>query len=368
MNDKFSDELGSVSSLISKPENSPILQSIFDGLPDGIIVIDKFFKVVMANKAMQTLLDKPSNELEGKYCFYICHDTNRVCGDCQAENVFMNMHPPARIRKCSKDNNENRQYEILNFPIRNMNGEVHYMIEYIRDITNLQNIEKELMETRRLSIIGEMAAKTSHEIRNPLNAMEGAAHYLLEEYKDDQKIQKFVGLIREQILRLNDVTTNLLMKAKQKYKGEKDQISTVLVKSIEIAQYAPNGKEVEIELFLDETLPAVYFDPSAMQEVFVNILKNAMDAVQENGRIEVVGQMRQRRGEDFVEISVIDNGEGIPFHKKDQVFDTFFTTKANGTGLGLVIVKDIMKAHGGYIFIDSEPGGGTCVVLGLPAQ
>ena len=368
MNENFFNDSESVSSLISKPENSPILQSIFDGLPDGIIVIDKFFKVVMANKAMQTLLKKPIKELEGLYCFYICHDTNRVCGDCQAENVFMNMHPPARIRKCSKDNNENRQYEILNFPIRNMNGEVHYMIEYIKDITDLQNIEKELMEVRHLSIIGEMAAKTSHEIRNPLNAMEGAAHYLLEEYKDDQKIQKFVGLIREQILRLNDVTTNLLMKAKQKYKGEKELISAVLIKSIEIAQFSPAVKNVEIELFLDETLPKVYFDPSAMQEVFVNILKNAIDAVHQNGRIEVVGQLRQRRGEDFIEISIIDNGDGIPSHDKEKVFDTFYTTKINGTGLGLGIVKDIMKAHGGYIFIDSEPGGGACVVLGLPVQ
>jgi signal transduction histidine kinase len=243
------------------------------------------------------------------------------------------------------------------------------MIEYIKDITDKQNIEKELMERRRLAIIGEMAAKTSHEIRNPLNAMEGAAHYILEEFSHEPKIQKYLGLIKEQISRLNDVTSDLLKVAKpRKILGEKDYIHGVLIKSLEIVEYMNNGKNVDIQLFLDETLPKIKFDQSAMQEVFVNILKNASDAIQENGSIEIVGQLRQRKGEDFVEVSIIDNGIGIEPADREKVFETFYTTKDNGTGLGLPIVKDLMKTHGGYIFMEGEPGGGTCVVLGLPVE
>jgi len=348
--------------------NSPILKTIFDGFPDGILVVDRFFKAVIANKAFEKLVNKTPAEIEDKSCYYICHDSNTVCGDCQADNVFMNMHPPSRIRKCQMTGSD-KQFEIFNFPIKNSDGEIHYMIEYIKDITDKQNLEKELMERRRLAIIGEMAAKTSHEIRNPLNAMEGAAHYLLEEFSDEPKIQKYLGLIKEQISRLNDVTSDLLKVAKpRKNIGEKDYINSTLIKSLEIVEYMIGDKDIEIELFLDETLPKIKFDQSAMQEVFVNILKNASDAVTEKGRIEVVGQLRQRKGEDFVEVSIIDNGIGIEPADTEKVFETFYTTKDHGTGLGLPIVNDLMKTHGGYIFMEGEPGGGTCVVLGLPVE
>lgn len=349
-------------------ESAPVLQSIFDGITDGILVIDSSYRVIMFNKAIQKFMEKSSEEIVGNYCYYLCHSNNHVCNDCQAPSVFENSSPPSRIRVCFKENLE-RQFEIWNFPIKNEDGEVDYMIEYIKDITDRQEMEKDLLQAQRLAIIGEVTAKTAHEIRNPLNAMEGAAHYLLDEYKDDQKIQKYLELIKEQISRLNKVTSDLLSAARPRLAfSKRELINSVLLKSVDLVNYLARDKKIDINIFLDEALPEIRFDEARIQQVFVNLLRNSCDAIENKGRIEIVGHKRQMKGEDFVEISIIDDGIGIPKTDPGKVFDSFFTTKKNGTGLGLSIVKDIMKSHGGYVYIENNPGGGTTASIGLPAR
>ncbi len=350
-----------------KPKDSPILQSIFNGIPDAILVIDRNFNIVMFNNAMQKFLHLPKEQIEGSNCYTVCYDTSHACSDCQAQAVLQNMTPPSRIRTCFRDN-ISRQFEIWNFPIRDENGEVNYIIEYMKDITDRLRMEKELMQAERLAIIGEVAAKTTHEIRNPLNAMEGAAHYLLNEYDDDPKIQKYLGLIKEQISRLDNIASNLLGAAKPRLvMGEKTLINSALLKSIDIVEYIARDKKIEMEIYLDENLPKIRFDEAKIQQVFINILRNACDAIEDSGKIEITGQLRQRTGENFVEISILDNGVGISPEDSGKLFDTFYTTKENGTGLGLGVVKDIMKSHGGYVFIESQKLG-TCVSMGLPIR
>ncbi len=350
-----------------KPESNPILQSIFDGITDGIMVIDRSFKIVMYNKGMQKFMTT-QDDIEGYNCYFVCHHNNVPCNDCQAQNAFNNIQPPSRIRTCFRDNLK-RRFEIWNFPIRNGDGGVDYMVEYIRDVTEKQGMEKELMSARRLAIIGEVAAKAAHEIRNPLSAMAGAAHYLLNEYKDDQKIQKYARLMEEQIERLSKFTTSLLDSTRPKVNlGEKALINVPLLKSMDVLEEEARTRGVDVQIFLDEELPLVKFDGERMQQVFINVLRNAFEAVEgRKGSVEIIGSLRQINGEDYLEVNFIDNGTGVQEQDKERVFEPFYTTKKHGTGLGLGIVKDIMKSHGGYVLMESGPrGGGACVRLGLP--
>ncbi len=359
-------DVAKIGGSLSGLEDSPVLQSIFDGITDGILVIDRDYKVVLYNKAMHKFMGSADESIEGRHCFFVCHHNNNPCDDCQAQSAFCNIQPPSRVRTCFRENLK-RQFEIWNFPIRNANGEVNFMIEYIKDVTEKQGMEKELMDSRRLAIMGAVVAKTSHEIRNPLNAIAGAAHYLLNEYQDDPKIQKFLGLIKEQIARLNKVVTGLLDEARPKIMfGEKALINAPLLKSLEIMERDALGSDLDIQIYMDERLPEVRYDNERMQQVFINILRNAREAIPEKGSIEVVGHLRQINGEDYLELSFIDSGTGISTADTEKVFESFYTTKKNGTGLGLAVVKEIMKDHGGYAFIESNAGGGTCVRIGLP--
>lgn len=349
-----------------RPDSHPILQSIFDGITDGLMVIDQNYRVVMYNKAMERFIGKGGADIEGTFCFFICHNNNIVCEDCQAQTAFNNIHPPSRIKQCFRDN-AHRRFEIRNFPIRNPEGGVDYMIEHIKDITEKQIMERELMESRRLAIIGELAAKTSHEVRNPLQAMEGAAHYLLAEYKDDEKIQKYLGLIKEQISRLNHVTTEMLERSRPPIlHKDREFINAVLLKSVDLIRKEERAKAINIETYLDERLPRVAFDAAKMEQVFINVLHNACDAIGGEGNIEIVGARRQINGEDFLELGFLDSGVGVPREGAEKLFESFYTTKKNGTGLGLAIVKEIMKQHGGYAFIECGLEGGACVRIGLP--
>ncbi|MBI3794140.1 MAG: PAS domain-containing protein [Nitrospinae bacterium] len=349
----------------NRPGTAPILQTIFDGITDGVLVIDRSYKIVMYNKGMQNFM-RTEDDIEGLYCYFVCHHNNVPCHDCQAQTAFNNIQPPSRTRVCFRDNAK-RQFEIWNFPIANDEGDVDYMVEYIRDVTEKHGMEKELMTSRRLAIIGEVAAKTSHEIRNPLNAMAGAAHYLINEYKSDPKIQKFAGMIEEQIARLNKVATELLDSSRPKISfGEKALITQALLKSLEVVEDDARKRKIDVQLFLDEDLPEVRYDGDRMQQVFINVLRNALEAMENGGAIEIVGAVRQVNGEDYLEICFIDGGVGIPAELKDAVFESFYTTKKTGTGLGLPIVRDIMKNHGGYVFIEPSFRGGTAVRIGLP--
>ncbi len=351
-----------------KPASSPILQSIFDGIPDGILVINRDSKVVMFNKAMQKFMGKEPGEIEGHHCYYLCHNSQMVCDDCNADAVFENVLPPSRIRVCFRDNMK-RKFEIWNFPIYSDDGSVDYIIEYIKDVTERQEMERELTQSRRLAIIGEVAAKTAHEIRNPLNAMEGAAHYLLEEYSNDPRLQKYLGLIKEQIIRLNGVATELLKDARARpIPGDKAFINSVLLKSIDAVENKAANTSINIEMYLDENLPKLSFDENKMQQVFINLLRNSYEAIgdKKSGNIEITGHLRQMKGDDFVEISIMDNGSGLPQSEWTRAFDSFYTSKENGTGLGLSIVKEIVNAHGGYVYMESGSLGGACICVGLP--
>ena len=107
-----------------------------------------------------------------------------------------------------------------------------------------------------------------------------------------------------------------------------------------------------------------------MQQVFINLLRNSFEAIggKKSGNIEITGHLRQVKGEDFVEISIMDNGSGIPQSEWTRAFDSFYTSKEDGTGLGLSIVKEIVNGHGGYVYMESGSLGGACICVGLPIQ
>ncbi|MFQ5430928.1 MAG: PAS domain-containing sensor histidine kinase, partial [Nitrospinota bacterium] len=186
---------------------------------------------------------------------------------------------------------------------------------------------------------------------------------------DDHLLQKYLGLIKDQITRLNGVATEMLKDARVRpIQGGKAFINSVLLKSIDAIENKTANRNINIEVYLDENLPKLSFDENKIQQVFINLLRNSYEAIgdKKSGNIEIVGHLRQVKGEDYVEISIMDNGSGLPQTEWTRAFDSFYTSKENGTGLGLSIVKEIVNAHGGYVYMESGSLGGACICVGLP--
>ncbi|HEX9020669.1 MAG TPA: PAS domain-containing protein, partial [Nitrospirota bacterium] len=192
------------------------LLAVFEGITDGIQVIDGEFRITAANRSMTALLARSIRI--GEHCFEACAFGVKICVDCPAEQTFQTGQPSSIMRKLlqagSGPDGKERFVEISTFPLLDRGNRVVQVVEYIKDVTEKVRLAERLEQSRRLAELGEMAARVAHEIRNPLNAITGAAHYLGAEYAGDETLRKFTDLIKRQAVRVDQVASDLLYVSK----------------------------------------------------------------------------------------------------------------------------------------------------------
>ncbi len=205
--------------------------------------------------------------------------------------------------------------------------------------------------------IHSLARALAHEIRNPLNTIKLNIQLLEEEHGNDRRFDR----IQSEIERLERILTSFLQYTRLPTPSlEKVDLNQVVRERVEI--FRPKAEEIGIEFRPGENLPRVRLDRELFSQVLQNILQNAVDASREGPIIVETG----RSGKN-VYVAVVDRGEGIPPELLDKVFKPYFSTKKNGVGIGMAVVKKIIEAHGGKIQIQSRTGKGTRVVIELPA-
>ena len=233
----------------------------------------------------------------------------------------------------------------------------------------LEQIHFQQMERAdRLASVGEMAAGIAHEIKNPLTGIAAAITIIKEDFVDTDPRVEIVNEVLEQIKRLDKTANDLLFFGKPiPPEPTYIDINTTLGKTLMFAAQHRGGKNIAKKLELQENLPPVYVDQKQMQQVFLNLFLNAVQAMQDKGTLTVRSSLVQRDGKDWVQVSVADTGQGIPPQILEKIFTPFFTTKAQGTGLGLAICHKLVKQHGGIMTVDSVDGKGTVFTVELPA-
>ncbi|MBI3353422.1 MAG: hypothetical protein HY034_00815 [Nitrospirae bacterium] len=216
--------------------------------------------------------------------------------------------------------------------------------------------------------LGIVAAKIAHEVRNPLHVIEGGLHYLSKEYGGDEKITEITELLKDQVVRLDKVTGDLLEVARPiKGKIEKTNLKNLVLKTLKFMKEGFMEANIDLQVNLDEGLPDVWAYPTELERALVNIVRNSIDASPPGSRIKVITGLASSRDRAWVEIIVVDNGKGI--QDKASIFKPFYTTKPNGTGLGMSIVQKIVNQHKGEIRVEDNPeGAGTLVSIRLPLE
>lgn len=245
------------------------------------------------------------------------------------------------------------QYAVLETRVEELNAE-------------LAEKNRAIERTRRLAAMGEMAARIAHEIRNPLGSMSIFATLLERELADDDR-KKLAEHISKGIKSLDNLLSNMLLFANSPEARLKTiDIREIIDDSILLAKgREKKGVEIRASYNGGTMLSA---DPNLLSQLFLNLIINALDAVEENGLVEVSTSVVERDGSELLEIKVSDNGKGIAKDELDRIFDPFFTTKERGTGLGLAIVTSVVDAHAGWIKADSIPGEGTAFTIGIPVK
>lgn len=255
-------------------------------------------------------------------------------------------------------------------PLKNAKGKIYGVLAIARDITESRNFEKQLVATEKLASLGVLAAGLAHEINNPLSIMLGFCDLLLEKTDPESLNHRDLKTIERHGLYCKEVVENLLSFARitEEYEESAD-INHALEMVLGIMAHNLFTKGIKVEKTLAPSLPLAYGDTKQFQQVFLSIISNAMEAMEDGGTLRV--STSEGKASPLILVRISDTGTGIEGKYIDKIFDPFFTTKkgGKGTGLGLSVSYGIVSKYGGIISCDSRTGEkhGTTFTIKLKA-
>ena len=252
-------------------------------------------------------------------------------------------------------------------PMRNAGGEVNSIVAVMTDITDVAMLQAKLMHAEKMAAVGQLVSGVAHEVNNPLTAILGFADLLLENPELSGDVRDDLQIIVEESQRTREIVQNLLSFARQTPPAKQPvDVNQVLRRTIALRAYDMSSHGIELVEEFDLQLPSVVGDSHQLQQVFLNILNNACDAVRDTGRHRRI-IIRTERSAGAVQVKFRDNGTGI--RNLDRIFDPFYTTKevGKGTGLGLSICYGIVREHGGEILCcNNHDSTGATFTIRLP--
>lgn len=320
--------------------------------PDGIISY--------VSPAIRIQLGYEPEELVGKYAYEYWHPEDMKDGWLRRGN-FDNADSRIFVYRLRHKDGHYIWQEAHSKKIRNASGEIQHVISMGRDITERVHSEELIRRSEKLSIIGELAAGIAHEIRNPLTSLRGFMQMYMKEDRDGTRKLRNEVMVSE-IDRINEIVSELLVLAKPTNEVyEFRDVVQLLNHVTRLFEGQANLHNVQIKTELEADLPFIQCQ-SGINQIFINILKNAIEAMHNGGEVTIQG----KRTNDSIVIQIKDNGCGIPQEEMAKIGNPFFTTKESGMGLGLMVSMRIIQNHKGTMRIESEVGKGTMVEVVLP--
>jgi two-component system sensor histidine kinase HydH len=234
-----------------------------------------------------------------------------------------------------------------------------------RDLTEIQDLKKEIELSQRLASVGKLAAGVAHEIRNPLSSIKGFATFFSEKLGDIPEYKSTADIMIHEVERVDRVITDLLEFARPlEVKKKSVPIKTVLQHSLKLIESKAQAKNIRINTKFSTEIKQAQIDQDRIQQVLLNLYLNSIEAMEEGGTLQV--DLSVAENQQALVISISDDGLGIKKEDLVHIFDPYFTTKQTGTGLGLAIVHKIIESHNGELKVVSEVGKGTRITITLP--
>jgi len=357
-------------------ESEEKLQTYLESAPDGVYINDLKGTFLYGNKKAEELTGYKRQELLGKSFLklnLLPPTYLAKAGKSLALNAMGKPTGPDEFELTKKDGSR-IWVEITNTPIKQGEGKTE-IIGFVRDITERKRMEEELREAQeqlarseKLAAIGQLAGGVGHELRNPLGAIKNAAYYIKgkvaksELGQKEPRVTEFLDIIDDEINASNKIINDLLGFSRvQKPSVSPARIEKVIEDALSRTAIPENIEPIKK---LDSNLPDIEVDPDQIEQVLVNMITNAVQAMPEGGKLAIGA--REKGG--FLEVEVADTGCGIPEESVDKIFDPLFTTRAKGIGLGLAVCKAIIDSHEGNIEVKSKIGKGTMLNVKLPLK
>jgi signal transduction histidine kinase len=337
------------------------LETVLDSLPSGILVCDENHSVIMANKSSLRLL--PLSHAEGGPLWELILDERAAAF---FQRTLQNGDRVLDKEMDVESQSSNHLLSISIYPLVE-NRRITGSLTRIEDITEKRGREVRLRRAENLASLTTLAAAVAHEIKNPLGAisihLQLMQKNLAKNEKAEPEIDKYFNIINEEIDRLNRIVVDFLFAVRPMgLELREGNLNALIADLAEFIQAELEQSHILLLLELDEKLPAALIDERHMKQALLNLIKNAQAAMPNGGLLTIATQVSDNE----IRISVCDTGLGISEENLNKIFEPYFTTRENGTGLGLTLVFKIIREHQGEILVDSREGEGTDFEISLP--
>ncbi len=346
-------------------ESQQRLRAVFNAITDALIIVDQHLTVVVANQGAAALSGTQAETLIGRNCYRVLFGQEEVCTGCPVLDTFATGRAISRSISQQMPDGRSRYLEVSSYPLTYEGQRPMEVVEHIRDVTETMDQARHLQNAEKLAFVGQLTAGLAHELGNALAIIGGSVQVLLKQAADpcregseyleaihrnvaaaDRTIRGLLAFARPQApcLEVVDLTESL-DRACLLLRGEFAKHGVQLVK-----QYAPD-------------LPRIKGDMEQLQQLFLNLLFNAIQAMDDGGTITINTVFDSP---EWLRVELMDTGCGIRKADLDRIFDPFFTTRQGGTGLGLSIAHRHVETHRGKLIVESEEGKGTRFTIFLP--
>lgn len=385
-------------------ERTKEMETILNGIQEFILVITPQMDIIEANEAFLTKMGYSSEDVIGKKCYEVYQQIEHPCNDdetiCPLTDVVRNKRQVRQIQTRVLPNGENRYYEVNVYPIWEKDGKISKFIHISRDITQHKKEEEEitrrlefmveertrqlkethekLLHQDKMSSLGKLSASVVHEINNPiagiLNLIVLMKRIVGEgelKKKEIDQFARYLDLMETETRRTSRIVSNLLAFSRQsKMELRRLDINRLIEQTLFINSNLLKISGVKVEKNLDPILPEIVGSEDQLQQVFMNLVSNAAEAMEASGGGKLKITSKLLATEDKIQIDVSDSGPGIAYVNISKLFEPFFTTKkkGKGVGLGLSVAYGIIQEHGGSIFVRSTVGHGATFQVRLPLK
>ncbi|OQX08358.1 MAG: hypothetical protein BWK76_23670 [Desulfobulbaceae bacterium A2] len=344
-------------------QHKDLLQSVFDGISDPVVQFDAGGCIRMVNHAFVQLVADGGDEVVSRSLDSLPPEQAVLFGRIRAARSPLPVQPAMELVSMEGG----RIFEVSSYPILGTGGEVVSMVCFARDVTERERMAQHNQKTEKLVAIGQLAAGVAHEINNPLGVILCYADIIKNEADRTEQVREDIAVIERQANACRRIVGDLLSFARgsrqtvQRSGNVNELVERVL--GMVGQQFSKQHILLHVELAAD--LPAILMDGDRLQQVVLNLVMNAAQAIGSDGNIRI---STTRAAEGGVCLSVEDDGPGITMELLPKIFEPFFTTKAGGegTGLGLSVSYGIVRDHDGEIHVESEPGRGARFIVHLP--
>ncbi len=353
---------------------------VFDGLADALVTIDPLGTVTFANRAAEDLVGRPRRSLIGQPLGKALPTADDLLLRVASDSLIAGRPIPPREVVVLRPDGGSLPAEARGFALRSEDGRATGVALLLKDLREQKALQQERHHLDRLAVIGEMSAVVAHEFRNPLAGIKLGVQYLLRHIPPEHPLRPSVAMIAEEAEQMARTVEDILL-ISRRFELHLRPCDPVELVEHTLSRLAPllEGAHIQVRREFASPLPLVMADAARMDQVFTNLVQNAVDVMPQGGELTVTvafeeaAKAGQRSGgrEGISPGQVVfkfrDTGPGIPLVALTEIFEPFYTTKTKGTGLGLAIVDRIVKEHGGQVRAANAPDRGAEFTITLPA-